>query len=625
MTLDLFSYKSELDSLKKSGWFNGNREDSIEKSKSLPKIIYVTARQLLSEVLQEVLKIHDTLAVDIETFKAAGYEEDPSAGLDPYRSEIRLVQFYGGGNVIYVFDVKKLGGIKSLGSEIWKKPMVAHNAIFEIKHLMNKGVHPKSIGCTMLLANSLFGGKLRSLKVLVSEILGEELSKQEQTSDWSQDDLYQDQIEYAAKDAFVTYKIFRALYPKLKEKDLGKTYSVMRDAQHAIARMELAGVLIDTENHDKLILSWEQERTLYEAKLKKILGDDFKLTSTKELGEWIEKNADVSKWPRTKTGKLQVDASALSQNRDLVISEPLLKYKEFSKLLNTYGRSFAKHINPETGRIHASFRLGGTATGRLSCTRPNIQNPPRDPAFRNLFVADRGNVLVVADYSQVELRVAAIVSQDREMLKAYENGEDLHRKTAAVVLGISQSEVSKDQRQMAKAVNFGLLYGQGAKGLSAYAKQNYGVDMDLKEAKRARKAFFDTYSGLATWQRNTGRRAEALQKVTTPLGRERDFGKEERGYRFTEALNTPIQGGAAEAMLCSLIQLEKLLDGKRAKIVNVIHDEIVVECPEDMGEDVKALVEKAMINGFLEVFPDGKPFTKDLVDAKINTNWADAK
>src|SRR5690606_31393313 len=144
--------------------------------------------------------------------------------------------------------------------------------------------------------------------------------------------------------------------------------------------------------------------------------------------------------------------------------EPLLKYKERSKLLNTYGESFADHISPATGRIHASFRIGGTTTGRLSCTKPNIQNPPRDSSFRRLFEAEKGNALVVADFSQVELRVAAIVSHDKEMLEAYRNGEDLHRKTAAAVLGIEQKDVSKDHRQMAKAVNFGLLYGQGAKG-----------------------------------------------------------------------------------------------------------------------------------------------------------------
>lgn len=601
-----------------------NPERSSHEKKGF-SIEYVINHDRLALVLEFLLNLKQTLSVDIETYRATGFENDSMGGLDPYRSEIRLVQLYGGEGPVYVFDLKKLGGLKVLGSGIWTRPMVAHNAVFELKHLINKGSHPRLMGCTMLLANALCGGKLRSLKDLTFEVLGEDLSKEQQTSDWSKDDLSQEQIEYAAKDAIVTYKIFHALHPKLRELGLEKTYEVMRNAQHAIARIELAGIRIDEKSHASLIHMWEKNKEEQESILRETLGSEMNLNSTKQLGEWIKSHVDVSLWPKTEKGHLKVDAFALSQNRHLPITEPLLKYKEMSKLLNTYGKSFADHINPVTGRIHASFRLGGTATGRLSCTRPNIQNPPRDPAFRKLFVAERGNVLVVADFSQIELRVAALVSGDKEMLEAYKNGEDLHKKTAAAVMGISPNEVSKEQRQMAKAVNFGLLFGMSAKRLSGYAKYNYGVEMSLEEAEKARKAFFDTYSGLSMWQKKTGRMSSAIQKATTPLGRIRDFQKDGTGYRYTEALNTPVQGGAAEAMLCTLVRLEKAIDWKRAKIVNVIHDEVIIECAEEMGEDIKIIIENAMLDGFLDVFPKAGLYTKDLVEAHINTNWKDAK
>jgi len=444
--------------------------------------------------LNEIRSHHTSFAVDIETSRSHGFEDDPMSGLDPHRSEIRLIQFYAGGDKVYVFDLKKLGGIEALGTEIWKRPMVAHNAVFELKHFIHKGIHPRCIGCTMLLANAILGGRLRSLKVLTSEILGEEISKEEQTSDWSQENLSEEQIKYAASDAVVVYKIFHILYPKLDENGVHTIYNLMRDAQHSIARMELAGVCLDKKSHGSLIELWKRKKIKCEEILRSYLGEDINLNSPKQIGDWIKTQVDVTDWPKTETGRLQVNASSIAQNREnLSIAEPLLKHKAVSKLLSTYGETFANHISPVTNRIHSSFRLGGTATGRLSCTKPNIQNPPRDTEFRKLFIAEKGNVLVVADYSQIELRVAAVISEDEVMLESYRVGDDLHKKTAASILKIDPSNVTKAQRQMAKAVNFGLLFGMGALGLSRYAKNSYGVNMSLKDATRAKRAFLSTY------------------------------------------------------------------------------------------------------------------------------------
>ena len=241
--------------------------------------------------------------------------------------------------------------------------------------------------------------------------------------------------------------------------------------------------------------------------------------------------------PRTATGQLQTDADALA-GLTLPALEPLARYKTAIKGLSTYGKGYAAHISPVTGRIHASFTISGTATGRLSCSSPNIQNPPRDPAFRALFAPRPGRCFVVADYSQIELRVAALVAGDTAMLAAYEAGEDLHRKTAAAVLGIEPCAVTKGQRQMAKAVNFGLLFGQGAAGLQRYAKSSYGVDLTATEAEKARTAFFRAYPGLSRWQTETRRNAERAGQVRTPGGRVRPL--EGQRALATESLNSPI-------------------------------------------------------------------------------------
>jgi DNA polymerase-1 len=230
-------------------------------------------------------------------------------------------------------------------------------------------------------------------------------------------------------------------------------------------------------------------------------------------------------------------------------------------------------------------------------------------------------VFVVADYSQVELRVAALVSGDSAMLAAYDAGEDLHRKTAAAVLKKAPGDVTKSERQMAKAINFGLLFGSGAAGLQRYATTAYGVSMSLAEAKRARSAFFAAYPGFAKWQTATRDAAERAQQVRTPGGRVRNL----EGTRSlqTECLNTPIQGGAAECLLVALATLEPALAGLGADLCNVIHDELVVECDPERAADVIGAVEAAMVAGFLAIFPQGA--TRDLVEAHSGANWAAAK
>jgi DNA polymerase-1 len=287
------------------------------------------------------------------------------------------------------------------------------------------------------------------------------------------------------------------------------------------------------------------------------------------------------------------------------------------KGLGTYGTGYAKHISPVTGRIHSNFTLGGTATGRLSCSSPNIQNPPRDPAFRALFAPTPGRCLVVADYGQIELRVAALVSGDPAMLAVYEQGEDLHRKTAAAFLGKEPGAVSKAERQIAKGINFGMLFGSGSKGLQAFCKSSYGVELSLTQADKARAAFFQAYPGLSAWQGQTRKAAELAKQVRTPGGRVRGLDKN----IGTECLNTPVQGGAAECLLAALAALD--VDSLGGRLVNIVHDELVVECAPEQAGAVSAAVEAAMVAGFLAIFPSGS--TRDLVEAHSGPNWAKAK
>ena len=306
-----------------------------------------------------------------------------------------------------------------------------------------------------------------------------------------------------------------------------------------------------------------------------------------------------------------------------LITEAFLPYKEREKQITSFGESLTKFLSPVTGRIHASFKMTGTRTGRFSCSKPNLQQIPRDKVFRALFKAPEGRTFVIADYSQMELRVAAIVAHEGKLLEAYKEGKDTHAITAGMLLNKKPEDVTKQERQLAKAVNFGLLYGQGAKGLKDYASSSYGVDISESEAKDYRDAWFKAYPAFATWHYTARIEAERLMIVTTPLGRKRGFCSSEDGDHFsaTKAYNTPIQGGAAEVMLAALGRLPDLLSSLDAKPIAVIHDEVIVESSLNDAPRVIKVLEDAMVQGMLDVFPEAS--TLGLVEANISSSWAD--
>jgi DNA polymerase I-like protein with 3'-5' exonuclease and polymerase domains len=298
-----------------------------------------------------------------------------------------------------------------------------------------------------------------------------------------------------------------------------------------------------------------------------------------------------------------------------------VEYKDAVKRLSTYGLRWTENINPITGRIHADFLIAESEPGRFSCRNPNLQQLPRDERFRSLVKAGEGKRIIVADYSQIELRTVALLSGDSAMLDAYEKGEDLHRKTASAVSGIEPDKVSKAQRQMAKAINFGLIFGMSAATLVTRSKTTYNVDMTLEEAEKAHKAFFVAYPRLKLWQTVTAKETKRTLKSRIEGGLIRQYTPET--YSYTEALNTPVQGSAAMAMLAALPKVEARLKGLDAKLINLIHDEIVLEVADIDVEAAKIALSEGMTEGFLQIFP--KACTRDLVEAHDGANWQEAK
>jgi len=607
-----------------------------------------------------------TLGFDIETGKKKGFEDDPVAGLDPYRSFPSLLQFYDPAtSKCYMFDTKLLP-LKMFQPIFTAKRVIAHNAIFDLQHMIHGGLKDLKFDDSMMLYSAVRAAEYASLeeeeaqleqeweahegegqaldwlnkgerygaslRTVVAKLLGIRVDKELQTSDWTNRPLSREQILYAAQDSWTTWEVGRILFERARSNNLAKVYTLNREALHPIAHMILNGCEIDAAAHRKNIKKWREEKDALHIQVLKIFGGDANIRSTTQISNWLEKNLPLKyqqTWPRSeKTGRMKSDARTLDMFKHLAFVEPLLEYKWREKVLNTYGQSLLDKISPVTGRLHGSFTLLYTATGRLSSRNPNLQNMPRSPTpeekeqgavdIREIFRARQGYKLIGADYNQIELRTAAELSRDPAMLRAYINGHDLHAVTASRIRGCSLDRVSKADRQLAKSLNFGLLFGLGARGLVEYARWNYGVQLELKQAYGYYRDFFTLYAGYAGWQKTRRDIAMAEGYTWTKLGKFRKLPPEKA---FTRAVNHPVQGSAAEVVIKALCNIHKVLPDY-AKMINVVHDEILIECPDSKVKEVSAIMHHEMEEAMKFVFP--KATMNKLIELKSGQSWAEA-
>ena len=299
----------------------------------------------------------------------------------------------------------------------------------------------------------------------------------------------------------------------------------------------------------------------------------------------------------------------------------LLEVRRLEKRVRDFGRTLLDHVHPATGRIHGDFMLAAAKSGRFSCREPNLQQLP--PEARVAFRASPGRLLVVADYSQMELRAAAELAADPAMRAAFHAGADLHRLTAAAIAGVDPDEVTRVQRQAAKPVNFGAVFGQGPRGLVETACDSYGLVLSLADARRAQDAFFRRYPALKAWMRRQADNAKSTQVVRTVLGRPLRAAWEKGGLRYTQAVNIPVQGSCADVVLIALAEADQRLRDLDAAIIATVHDEIVAEVSDGDAAEAASRLEAAMVEAFLEVFPEAP--TIGLVGVTIVRCWVEAK
>ena len=413
------------------------------------------------------------------------------------------------------------------------------------------------------------------------------------------------------------------LEPKLRELELEPLYyDVELPLCAVLARMEQRGFLIDRAALAQFGETLQTSITQLEQQIYAAAGAPFNINSPKQLGKVLFEDMHLPHGKKTKTG-WSTNADVLDNLRGVPIVADVLQYRQYAKLKSTYADGLLKAVSPD-GRIRTSFQMTVTATGRLSSTEPNLQNIPTrtelGSQMRRMFVAAPGNVLVDADYSQIELRLLAHISGDEAMCRAFRSGEDFHTLTAARVFHVEPQDVTPEMRRRAKAVNFGVVYGISPFSLS----QDIGVT--VAEAKEYMERYFQTYTGVRAYMDRIVEQARADGYVETLMHRRRALPELKssnhnlRAFGERVALNMPIQGTAADLMKLAMVRVERRLadEGLAAQIIMQVHDELIVECPEDEAARVQALLEEEMSGVMTLAVP--LP-----AEAHCGKNWLTAK
>ena len=557
------------------------------------------------------------------------------AKLDKYRylfldtettgDRIRLIQI-GDDKGIYVFDLFELPSApQKIAQLLSNKGIVGHNLKFDLKFLSRYGIEPM-VTFDTLVASYLLGFERHSLRHLAEVLLGKVVDKSMQLSDWSREVLSRQQIEYAAMDVLIVRELFAKMLKRLNDlpvPDRGTQLLKTRTSRvfglrnpavilemafvAEVARLEMRGIPVDEEEVHRL--EKEYEKTLQRKIVEFIVKNRIDPMSPKQVGTFLTNRLGLE-LPETRKGNVATDDRVLSLYSNVEEVAQILEIRRLKKALDKL-----KEIlhNLREGRIYPEFKQIGAITGRMASSEPNVQNIPRD--MRGLFRAEEGKTFVVADFSQIELRIASEFVGDENMIRAFREGRDLHRYTASLVLEKDEEEITPQERQIAKAMNFGLIYGISPRGLAEYARSSYGVDIDLGWAEVLRNKFFMYFPAFQRWHEDVKKRLkEGDIKGMTLMGR--PF----RASTFTDAVNYPIQGTGADLLKLSVLMFSAGLKkrGLVAHPVNLVHDEIVVECEEEVAEEVRKCLEEEMVEA-------GKIVLKEVpveVDSTISERWS---
>ncbi len=487
---------------------------------------------------------------------------------------------------------------------------IGQNLKYDWSVLIEHGFKPAGIGAdTMVAAYVLDPSGRHNLETLAVQYLSYNVMTYEEVCGKGKDQLSFDQLpidvatRYSAEDAWISVKLWSELKHKLDADHLMRVFAeIDLPLVEVLTRMERQGVCIDVPWLKKLSSEFAHELKGIEERIAAFTKGPVNLNSPKQLAQLLFEELKLPVQSKTKTG-YSTDASVLEALAPLhEVPKLLLEYREISKLKGTYVDPLPELRDLKTGKIHAGFHQTVAATGRLSSADPNLQNIPikteRGRKIRRAFIPSPGNVLVAADYSQIELRLLAHMSGDKELSRSFNTNEDVHRRTASEIFGVSPESVDDRQRGIAKAINFGLMYGKSAFALAQELK------ISRREAQDVIAKYFERYSGVKRYLERSILDAKETGMTTTLLGRKRylpDINAKNPAVRNSAermAMNTPIQGTAADLMKLAMIEIDRRLeaDGFEAKLTIQVHDEVLLDCPAKEAKDVERMVTEVMVS-----------------------------
>ena len=513
---------------------------------------------------------------------------------------------------------------------------IGQNIKFDFIVFFKNGIELKSMEDTMLMSYVLDAGKNRHNMDTLSEIHLEHktiafkdlVGSGKKEINFSQVDVEKAK-DYAAEDADITLRLYKKFKKRLKTEKIYNIYEIFEKPMLKIlAFMEIEGIKIDSKFLKVLSLKFEKKIEKIQNEVFKLSKKEFNIASPKQLGEVIYNDLKIANLKKTKKGSFATSASVLE---DLAFKghkfpQLVLDWRQLSKLKNTYSDTLPEHINPNTKRVHTSFLLAATTTGRLASSDPNLQNIPIKSEdgkdIRKSFIAENDFTLISADYNQIEMRILADLADVKELKKAFKNNEDIHSLTASQIFNIDIKKVNEDQRRKAKAINFGIIYGISQYGL---AKQ---INVSNHDAEEFLNSYFAKFPEIKVYMDKTIKFCRKSGYVNNIFGRRSHFlnindkNYNVRNFQERAAINAPIQGSASEIMRLAMIRLSRRLNEQKfnkTKMLLQIHDELIFESPKEESKKIKKLIIEEMTSvANSEHHAFSIPLT---VDVNIGNNW----
>ena len=616
--------------------FLSSKTEVQDKQKEITKKNYSLISEIdeLDDWIKEAEEVGE-LAIDTET-----------TSVDPHQASLVGISLSSKvGKACYIpvgHKSKKNLDKKSVISKL--KPLledpsikkIGQNIKFDFIILYREGISISPMEDTMLMSYVLDAGKNRHNMDTLSELhLGHKTTTFKELVGSGKKEINFSDVEldkakdYAAEDADITFRLYKKFIKNLKSEKMINIYEIFEKPMiEILAFMEMKGIKIDSNFLKSLSLKFEKKIEKLEKEIFKIAQKEFNIGSPKQLGDIIYNDLKIAGLKKTRKGGFATNASVLE---DLAFKghkfpQLVLDWRQVSKLKNTYSDALPEHVNPTTKRVHTSFLLAATTTGRLASSDPNLQNIPIKSEdgkdIRKAFIAEKNHTLISADYNQIEMRILADLAGVKELKKAFKNNEDIHSLTASQIFNIEIKKVDQDQRRKAKAINFGIIYGISQYGL---AKQ---INVTNYEAEEFLNAYFAKFPEIKIYMDDTIKFCRKSGYVNNIFGRRSHFNAindknfNVRNFQERAAINAPIQGSASEIMRLAMIRLQKNLSENKklkSKMLLQIHDELIFEVPKDEVTEMTKIIKKEMTSvSESEHHSFSTPLT---VDINIGDNW----